>query len=155
MRCATFTMSWSALLYWWPYLYDWAAWFGALLRNNLTILISTLWKITSISNFRLTYLMLQCFVSFSNGLKFHTRLIMLFRSQNAKLFNSSRGQFQQVKLKKMWQCLETISRLIWAPNQEPVTLHIAIGMAIVQIILPFKTNKEIEPKLVAKLTNFA
>ena len=42
-----------------------------------------------------------------------------------------------------------------APNQEPVTLQIAIGIAIVQMIFPFKTNKVMEPILVAKLTNFA
>ena len=42
-----------------------------------------------------------------------------------------------------------------APNQEPVTLHIAIGIATAQIIFPFKTNKVIEPMLEAKLTYFA
>ena len=42
-----------------------------------------------------------------------------------------------------------------APNQEPATLQIAIGIAIVQMIFPFKTNKVMEPKLVAKLTSFA
>ena len=42
-----------------------------------------------------------------------------------------------------------------APNQEPVTLHSAIGIAIVQIIFPFSTNNVIDPKLVAKLTSFA
>ena len=42
-----------------------------------------------------------------------------------------------------------------APNHEPVTLQIAIGIAIVQMIFPFNTNKVMEPMLVAKLTNFA
>ena len=42
-----------------------------------------------------------------------------------------------------------------APNQEPVTLHSAIGIAIVQIIFPFSTNNVMDPKLVAKLTSFA
>ena len=41
-----------------------------------------------------------------------------------------------------------------APNQEPVTLQIAIGIATAQMIFPFKTNKVMEPMLVAKLTNF-
>lgn len=42
-----------------------------------------------------------------------------------------------------------------APNHEPVTLQIAIGIARDQIIFPFKINKTMEPMLVAKLTNFA
>jgi hypothetical protein len=34
-------------------------------------------------------------------------------------------------------------------------LHTAIGIAIVHMIFPFKTNNVMEPKLVAKLTSFA
>ena len=42
-----------------------------------------------------------------------------------------------------------------APIQPPIALQTAIGIAMAQIILPFKTNKQIEPKLVAKLTILA
>ena len=41
------------------------------------------------------------------------------------------------------------------PNQEPVTLQTAIGIAMLQIIFPFNTNRVMEPKFVAKLTNLA
>ena len=42
-----------------------------------------------------------------------------------------------------------------APTKEPNALQKAIGIAIAQMILPFNTNKVIEPIFVAKLTNFA
>lgn len=42
-----------------------------------------------------------------------------------------------------------------APTQPPIALQTAIGIAIAQMIFPFKTNKQIEPKLVAKLTILA
>ena len=41
------------------------------------------------------------------------------------------------------------------PHHPPMALLMAIGIAIVQIIFPFKKNKQIEPKLVAKLTILA
>ena len=41
------------------------------------------------------------------------------------------------------------------PSHEPIALQKAIGIAIAQIILPFKTNNVMDPILVAKLTNFA
>ena len=42
-----------------------------------------------------------------------------------------------------------------APNQPPKALLNAIGIAIDQMIFPFNINKQIDPKLVAKLTIFA
>ena len=42
-----------------------------------------------------------------------------------------------------------------APIKPPSALQIAIGIAIAQMIFPFKINKQIEPKLVAKLTILA
>jgi hypothetical protein len=43
----------------------------------------------------------------------------------------------------------------FAPTQPPNALQIAIGIAIAQMIFPFKIKRQIEPKLVAKLTILA
>jgi len=43
----------------------------------------------------------------------------------------------------------------FAPIQPPVALQKAIGIAIAQMIFLFHTNKQIEPKLVARFTIFA
>ena len=43
----------------------------------------------------------------------------------------------------------------FAPINPPSALQKAIGIAIAQTIFPFKTKRQIEPKLVAKLTIFA
>ncbi len=43
----------------------------------------------------------------------------------------------------------------FAPSQPPKALHKAIGIATAQIIFPFNIKRQIEPKLVAKLTILA
>ena len=43
----------------------------------------------------------------------------------------------------------------FAPINPPSALQKAIGIAIAQTIFPFKTKRQIEPKLVARLTIFA
>lgn len=43
----------------------------------------------------------------------------------------------------------------FAPKNPPKPLHIAIGIAIAQIIFPVIRNKHIEPKFVARFTNLA
>lgn len=43
----------------------------------------------------------------------------------------------------------------FAPIKPPKALQTAIGKAIFQIICPLIKNKQIEPKLVAKLISFA
>ena len=43
----------------------------------------------------------------------------------------------------------------FAPSQPPNALQKAIGIAIAQMIFPFNINRQIEPKLVAKLTILA
>lgn len=42
-----------------------------------------------------------------------------------------------------------------APIKPPSALEKAIGIAIAHMILPFKTKRQIEPKLVAKFTILA
>jgi hypothetical protein len=42
-----------------------------------------------------------------------------------------------------------------APIHPPSALQKAIGIAKAQMILPFKTKRQIEPKLVARLTILA
>ena len=43
----------------------------------------------------------------------------------------------------------------FAPINPPIALQIAIGIAIIQMIFPLMTNKQIEPKLVARFTILA
>ena len=42
-----------------------------------------------------------------------------------------------------------------APSQPPIALQKAMGIAKLHMILPLLINRQIEPKLVAKLTIFA
>jgi len=42
-----------------------------------------------------------------------------------------------------------------APSQPPMALLAAIGRAMAQMILPFRMNRQIEPKFVARLTILA
>ena len=42
-----------------------------------------------------------------------------------------------------------------APNKPPTALHIAIGMAIPQIMVPLIKNRTIDPKLVERFTILA
>ncbi len=43
----------------------------------------------------------------------------------------------------------------FAPINPPSALQTAIGIAIAQIIFPFKTNRQIDPKFVARFTILA
>ena len=62
---------------------------------------------------------------------------------------------QMMKRKNRRMNLFPLRMASLAPKAPPTALQIAIGIAILKMIVPFSKKKHIEPKLVARFTNFA